>query len=80
MTTTTTLCRWFITDDLGRRHQTRYVMSEDDALATDPTAERVPGSIEIRHVPACTITSGAAHLGMSGKPRELAGGGASDGS
>ena len=53
MNTTTTLHRLFITDDLGRRHQTRYLMSEADALATDPTAEPVPGSIEIRHRPAC---------------------------
>ena len=64
-TTTTTLHRWFITDDRGRSHQTRYLMSEADALATDPTAEAVPGSMEIRHRPACTITCGAAHLGAS---------------
>ena len=74
MNTTTTLHRLFITDDLGRRHQTRYLMSEADALATEPTAEPVLGSIEIRHPPVCTITCGAAHLGASGKVRELAGG------
>lgn len=59
MTTTITLYRRFITDDRGRRHQTRYLMSEADALATDPTAEPVPGSIEIRQRPACLITCGA---------------------
>ena len=73
MNTTATLYRWFITDDRGRRRPTRYLMSEADALVTDPTAERVPGSMEIRQRPVCTITCGAAHLAASGKVRNLAG-------
>ena len=46
------LWRWVITDPLsGRRGPTRYRMTEADALATDPTAERVPGTLERREVP-----------------------------
>ena len=71
-TTTTTLYRWLITDGRGRRHQTRYVMSEADALATDPTAEPVPGSIGIGQRPVCTITCGVAHLGASVTATETA--------
>lgn len=46
------LWRWLITDPAtGRRRPTRHVMTEADALATDPGAERVPGSLEQRQVP-----------------------------
>lgn len=45
--------RWLITDPAtGRRRATRYRMTEADARATDPGAERVPGSLEQRQVPA----------------------------
>ena len=42
------LYRWVIT---GRRSTTRYRMTREDALATDPHAEPVPGSLEQRRVP-----------------------------
>lgn len=35
----------------GRRAATRYRMTREDALATDPHAEPVPGSLEQRRVP-----------------------------
>lgn len=47
------LWRWYATDPAtGRRRATRHVMTEADALATDPGAERVLGSLEQRQVPA----------------------------
>ena len=45
------LWRWVITDDTGRRRPTRHRMTEADALAQDPTAERLPGTLEQRQVP-----------------------------
>lgn len=46
------LYRWVITDrKSGRRSTTRYRMTREDALATDPHAEAVPGSLEQRRVP-----------------------------
>lgn len=47
---TITLWRWHITDDRGRRIETRHRMTEADALATDPTAERIPGTEDVRRV------------------------------
>ena len=47
-TDTLHLWRWRITDDRGRRISTRHLMTEADALATDPTAERIPGTEEVR--------------------------------
>lgn len=45
------LWRWWVTDhERGVRYATRHVMSEADALALDPTAERVPGTMETREV------------------------------
>lgn len=49
---TVELWRWRITDPAnGRRYTTRHRMSAADALATDPKAERVEGSMELRRVP-----------------------------
>lgn len=47
---TITLWRWRITDDRGRRVETRDRMTEADALATDPQAERIAGTGETRQV------------------------------
>ena len=44
------LWRWRITDDRGRRIETRHRMTEADALAQDPTAERIDGTEERRQV------------------------------
>lgn len=49
---TITLWRWRITDDRGRRIETRHRMTEADALAQDPTAERIPGTEETRRARA----------------------------
>ena len=44
--------RWFVTDAVtGKRRQTRYLMTEADARELDPTAEPVPGSLMVIHVP-----------------------------
>jgi hypothetical protein len=44
--------RWWITDELrGKRHATRHHMTEADALATDPKAERVEGSMRELRMP-----------------------------
>lgn len=44
--------RWEITDPVtGKRSKTRYRMREADALATDATATKVPGSLELRELP-----------------------------
>lgn len=47
---TITLHRWLITDERGRRRETRHRMTEAEALATDPTAEPIPGTEEQRTV------------------------------
>lgn len=45
------LWRWWVTDpERGVRYATRHRMTEADALALDPTAERVPGTLEVREV------------------------------
>jgi hypothetical protein len=44
------LWRWWISGPTGKRRQTRYVMTAEDALKTDPNAERVEGSLEQRQV------------------------------
>jgi hypothetical protein len=55
--------RWRITDpSSGRRSTTRYRMTEADALATDPAAERVPGSLEVLTVPDDPLALSAASL------------------
>lgn len=55
------LHRWVITDQVtGKRRPTRYVMSREDALALDPTAEPVPGTLEVRAVPDDPTAMGAA--------------------
>lgn len=44
--------RWVVLNETtGKRQATRYRMKEADALAMDPQAERVPGSMELRQVP-----------------------------
>ena len=41
--------RWEIWSDTAhRRIKTRHLMTEADALAQDPTAVRVPGTLELR--------------------------------
>jgi len=41
--------RWLMHSDTHhKRVKTRHLMTEADALAQDPTAERVPGSLELR--------------------------------
>lgn len=47
-----TLHRWLVTGRDGKRRPTRYLMTEADALATDSTAERIPGTEEVREAPA----------------------------
>ncbi len=45
------LWRWRITDpERGTTYATRHRMTEADALALDPAAERVPGTLEVREV------------------------------
>ena len=46
------LWRWrLMSPETGKRYQTRYRMTEADARLVDPTAERIPGSREVRSVP-----------------------------
>lgn len=45
---TITLHRWIVTGQDGRRRPTRHLMTEADALATDRTAEAIPGTEEVR--------------------------------
>lgn len=49
---TITLHRWIVTGRDGKRRPTRHLMTAADALATDRTAEQIPGTAEVRHVPA----------------------------
>lgn len=49
---TITLRRWIVTGRDGKRRPTRHLMTEASALATDPTAERIPGTEEVRQVHA----------------------------
>lgn len=44
--------RWFLTGPTGKRYKTRHVMTREDALEQDPTAEPVPNSKEVRELPA----------------------------
>lgn len=44
--------RWRILDpDRGRRYTPRCHMTEADALALDPTAERVDGTLQLLELP-----------------------------
>lgn len=45
--------RWRIRDERrpGRTTVTRWLMTAEDALARYPTAERHPGSMEVRNLP-----------------------------
>lgn len=53
MPTILDLWRWRVTDpDTGRRYTTTHRMTEADARALDPGAERIPGTLEVREVPA----------------------------
>ncbi len=46
------LWRWRLTDPAsGRTYNTRHVMTEADALALDPRAQRVEHTRELRSVP-----------------------------
>lgn len=47
---TITLHRWIVTGRDGKRRPARHLMTEAEALATDPTAELIPGTAEVRHV------------------------------
>ena len=49
---TITLHRWIVTTRDGKRRPARHLMTEADALATDPTAERIPGTEDVRQVHA----------------------------
>jgi hypothetical protein len=46
--------RWEVWTETGprKRIKTRYLMTEAQALERDPTAVRVPGSMEVRDLPA----------------------------
>lgn len=46
------LWRWRVRGPNGRVHATRYAMTEADALQRDAAAVRVPGTRELREVPA----------------------------
>ena len=49
---TVELWRWRLTDPAtGRAYRTRYVMTQEDAFALDPGAQRVEGTLERRQVP-----------------------------
>ena len=49
---TVELWRWRLTDPTtGRTYRTRYVMRQADAIALDPGAQRVEGTLERRQVP-----------------------------
>lgn len=44
--------RWhMLSETTGRRAATRYRMTREQALAQDPTAEPVEGSLEVRQCP-----------------------------
>lgn len=48
---TVELWRWRVTDPAtGRAYRTRHVMTEADALALDPNAQRVDHTLERREV------------------------------
>lgn len=52
MPTTLVLYRWRMRSETsGRIVVTRYHMSEQDALAKDPAAERIESSREVRVIP-----------------------------
>jgi hypothetical protein len=60
---TVTLHRWLITNPTtGKKHETRYRMTEADARALDPQATPVPWTMEERMLPDDWITAGASHL------------------
>lgn len=66
------LHRWMVTDEVtGKRRATRYVMSREDALKLDPTAEPVPGTLELRAVPDDPTAMGAAGQFTPGATKPL---------
>ena len=54
------LYRWRVSDPLrpGRTYVTRHHMSEADALAMDPTAERDEGTLKVIERPADAHSTG----------------------
>jgi len=59
------LWRWRMRDHRGMVHATRFALTEADALARDPQAVRVPGSREVRTVPADDAELGTAMASWS---------------
>jgi hypothetical protein len=47
---------------------TRWRMPEAEALARDPDAERVPGTLEVRELPETDEEKAGRHYGMHRKP------------
>lgn len=53
---------WVVPNELtGKPHKTRYRMTEAVALARFPTAQKVPGSCEVRDLPETPEELGRAH-------------------
>lgn len=60
---TITLHRWLMAEEPGGlRRETRWRLTEADALAIDPSSA-VPGTAELRTLPDDWVRAGAAHLG-----------------
>lgn len=58
---------WWITDELtGKRRRSSWRMSEAEALAAYPDAERVDGTCEVRHLPSTPAERRAA---LPGRPQ-----------
>lgn len=51
MPTPTEIWFWMMTDEFGRRRKSPCRFTVAEAMKRDPTAERVPGSCEIRDCP-----------------------------
>jgi len=49
---TVEMWRWWVASETppGKRIKTRHHMSREDALKRDPTAEPVPGTMELREI------------------------------
>jgi hypothetical protein len=56
--------RWIVNSESppGKRIKTRHLMTREQALARDPTAEPVPGSMEMRDLPETEDERGRMHF------------------
>lgn len=65
---------WMMRDDWGRVRKCVCRFTEAEALKRDPTAERVPGSVEVRRCPEAGGLERWSNAAFAGWDRQVDGG------